>query len=116
LKTVFVFKLNLTVIAPYRTILWFSEYNSEKGLSAKYTKTINTFYKNPTMREFLNPVYFTRDKWLRYHSSMEGVPIEGDAEYETYFAKLNNKFDRDSESGLLCLNFVTYVYGGKINY
>jgi hypothetical protein len=45
---------------------------------------------------------------------MEGVPLKGDEGYEAYTAELNEKFDRDSVDGVLCLNEVTYVYSERI--
>jgi len=54
-----------------------------------YKKSTGDFYKNPVVREFPNPVFFTRDKWLLYFSSMEGVPLPSDSGYEEYTAELN---------------------------
>ena len=54
------------------------------------------------MREFQNPIYYTRDRWLQYHLSMEGVPQESDAKHEAYFAELNEIFNRGNEICYSC--------------
>ena len=92
-----------------------SIYNGETKLSPEYKKIMDAFYRNSNMREFPNPIYFTRDRWLLYHSSMEGVPMEGDVGYEAYTAELNNQFDRESVDGVLRLELMTYVYSGKMD-
>ena len=91
-----------------------SIFNGGVKISSGYEKSTGAFYKNPEVRKFSNPSYFTRDKWLLYYSSMEGVPLKGDKGYEAYTAELNEKFDRDSVDGVLCLNEVTYVYSERI--
>jgi len=78
--------------------------------SPRYKKSTGAFYRNPAMRTFPNPLFFTRDKWLMYYLSMEGVPQKGDAGYDAYTAELNERFDRDSIDGVLRLNQVTVVY------
>ena len=98
-------KPNLIVIS-----IW----NDGEKISSGYEKTTGAFYRNPNVRKFPNSSYFTRDKWLLYHASMEGVPFEGEEGYEAYTAELNEKFDRDSVDGVLCLNEVTYVYSERI--
>ena len=91
-----------------------SIWNGGATVSSGYEKATGAFYKNPNVQKFPNPHNFTRDKWLSYYSSMEGVPLKGDAGYEAYTAELNEKFDRDSVDGVLCLNEVTYVYSERI--
>ncbi|MCL1793923.1 MAG: methyltransferase domain-containing protein [Oscillospiraceae bacterium] len=82
--------------------------------SPRYKKSTEAFYKNPAVREFPNPLFFTRDKWLLYYLSMEGVPQKGDAGYGAYTAELNETFDRDAINGVLRLNQVTVVYSERI--
>jgi len=89
-------------------------FNGGDKVSAGYEKATGILYRNPDVYKFPNPQYFTRDKWLLYYASMEGVPLKGDAEYEVYTAELNEKFDRDNVDGVLCLNEVTYVYNERI--
>jgi ubiquinone/menaquinone biosynthesis C-methylase UbiE len=78
--------------------------------SPRYKKSTGAFYRNPAMRIFPNPLFFTRDKWLLYYLSMEGVPQKGDAGYDAYTAELNERFDRDNIDGVLRLNQVSVVY------
>ncbi|MCL2605188.1 MAG: class I SAM-dependent methyltransferase [Defluviitaleaceae bacterium] len=82
--------------------------------NANYLKSTSAFYKNPAVKEFPNPVYFTREKWLLYHSSMAGVPRETDAGYEAYTAEINDFFDRGNIDGLLRLNLITKIYSEAI--
>ena len=90
-------------------------FNDDPGEdNPRYKKSTGAFYKNPVVREFPNPVFFTREKWLLYFASMEGVPLESDASYESYTAELNNRFDRDSVDGILRFDLVTKVYSERI--
>jgi len=92
-----------------------SLFNYEHEGLGNYEKPINALYKNPVVREFPNPVYFTREKWLLYHASMAGVPMkESDAGYEEYTAELNKIFDRDSVDGILKQNLITKVYSERL--
>jgi len=90
-------------------------YNDDEAKgSSRYKKSTGDFYRNPIIRKFPNPVLFSREKWLLYFLSMEGVPQETDSGYEAYTKELNEKFDRDSVDKILCLNLVTYVYSEKL--
>jgi ubiquinone/menaquinone biosynthesis C-methylase UbiE len=101
-------KPNLLVISVYNA-------NEKTGKSSpRYKKSTEAFYQNPVVREFPNPLFFTRDKWLLYYLSMEGVPQKGDAGYDAYTAELNETFNRDSVDGVLRLNQVTVVYSERI--
>ncbi|MCL2507640.1 MAG: class I SAM-dependent methyltransferase [Oscillospiraceae bacterium] len=94
-----------------------SLYNQTPGKNesaSRYNKSTGSFYRNPEVRVFSNPVYFTRDNWLLYHTSMSGVPMESDAGYEKYTAELNAIFERDSVNGFLRLDFTTKVYSEQI--
>jgi ribosomal protein S18 acetylase RimI-like enzyme/ubiquinone/menaquinone biosynthesis C-methylase UbiE len=92
-------------------------YNDEPPYcSSRYKKSTGALYNNPVVREFPNPHFFTRDKWLLYFSSMEGVPQKSDAGYEAYTTELNDKFDRESVDGVLQLNLVTVVYSERIDF
>ena len=82
--------------------------------SERYKKSAGALYKKPAVRMFPNPVYFSRDKWLQYFLSMEGVPMEGDAGYESFAAELNERFDRNNTGGTLCLNLTTVVFSGYL--
>jgi SAM-dependent methyltransferase len=93
----------------------FTLFNAEKGEeNLRYQKSMRAFYHSPAVKEFPNPVLLTRDKWLLYFLSMEGVPLPFDSGYEAYAAELNERFDRNSENGVLRLNLITKVYSEKI--
>lgn len=79
----------------------------------RYQKSTSALYRNPIVREFPNPVFFTRDKWLLYFSSMAGIPQESDPGYEAHFIETNEIFDRDSVNGVLRYDFITRVYSER---
>lgn len=92
----------------------YADYRPADKISAGYEQVTGLFYRNPDIRKFPNPFYFTRDKWIIYNSSMEGVPLEGDKGYEAYNAELNEIFDRSNADGVVCLNQMTYVFSEQI--
>ena len=92
-----------------------TEYKTMDKVSEGYAKATGELYQNPDVRKFSNPIHFTRDKWLLYYSSMEGVPLEGEEGYESHTAELNDKFDRYNIDGIICLDLTTYVYSERIN-
>ena len=89
-------------------------FNGGNGGSASYEQALRALYRNPDVRKFPNPLYFTRDKWHLYYASMEGVPLKGEAGYEAWTAELNERFDRDSVDGALRENLMTYVYSERL--
>ena len=92
-----------------------SLYNHERnGNLSRYNKSTGEFYNNPTIVNFDNPIYFTKDKWLMYYYSMEGVPKESDKEYEEWNNKLIEKFDRESVNGILFHDLITNIFWEKI--
>jgi len=82
----------------------------DHGSPSRYEKSTGALFYNPVVREFSNPIRFTREKWLLYLSSMAGVPQPTDPGYEKFFSEMNEKFDRESAAGVLCLDMVTKVY------
>lgn len=91
-------------------------FNDDHGkVNPRYKKSTGALYKNPVVREFSNPVFFTRDKWLLYYASMEGVPLPSDSGYEAHTAEMNTIFNRDNVDGVLQLNQVTRVYSERLN-
>ncbi|GHU36946.1 hypothetical protein FACS1894105_08170 [Clostridia bacterium] len=89
------------------------KHNGAHGVSG-YDKSTVALYRNPVIREFQNPVYFTRDNWILYFSSMAGVPKETEPGYVAHIADINERFDRDNSNGLLRLDLVTKVYCEKL--
>jgi len=82
----------------------------DHGSPSRYEKSTEALFNNPVIREFSNPIRFTRKKWLLYISSMAGVPQPTDPGYEMYFSEMNEKFYRESAAGILRLDMVTKVY------
>jgi len=82
--------------------------------SPHYEKALGCFYGNPAVRKFSDPTFFTRGNWLLHYLSMEGVPMENEAEYDEWNAELDERFDRENVDGLLRLNLTTYVYSERI--
>jgi hypothetical protein len=99
-------KTNPLVVSVYNDNVTNGAY---KG-STRYKKSTGAFYQNPSVREFPNQQFFTREKWLLLYSSMSGVPQKSDTGYDAYIAELNETFDRDSVDGILRLNLLTVVY------
>ena len=83
------------------------------GVSEGYAKATGSLYKNPEIRKFPNPAFFTREKWHMYYSSMEGVPLVGEPGYEEHTAELNKVFDRDIADGVLRQELVTFIYSER---
>ena len=77
---------------------------------SNYRRSTGAFYKDPTVRDFPNPMDFTRERWLMYFASMSGVPQSTDSGYQTHTSKLNAIFDQHSENGLLHHELVTRIY------
>jgi len=94
------------------SFLVISLFNYERGNThsiSRYKKSTGSFFQNPIVREFSNSIYFSLERWMQYHHSMEGVPQEADVGYEDYFATQKELFDHNSEDGLLLVDFVTNV-------
>jgi len=71
------------------------------------------FFSNPTVREFPNPIFYTRERWIQHNASISDNPQSSDAEYDTHTAKMNEIFDRKSMDGLLRIDLITKVYSGS---
>jgi hypothetical protein len=68
------------------------------------------FFRNPTVREFPNPIFYTRENWLTFMLSHAGVPAPSDPGYAGYVNEMNAIFDRENINGLLRRDAVTKVY------
>ncbi|MDR0294063.1 MAG: hypothetical protein LBH95_07930 [Oscillospiraceae bacterium] len=73
------------------------------------------FFTNPAAKEFLNPVSYTRDSWLRYMTSHSHDPLPSDPGYEAHIAEMNAMFGRENENGLMRRGTVTKVYSERID-
>jgi ubiquinone/menaquinone biosynthesis C-methylase UbiE len=81
------------------------------GSSAAFNiSSTETFYTAPIVREFPNPIYYTRESWLTYMSSHSHSPLPTDEDYAKHMAEMNTVFNREQVDGLLCTEVVTKVY------
>jgi hypothetical protein len=65
---------------------------------------------SPTVREFPNPQFYTRESWLTYMTSHSHDPLPADEGYAAHIAEMNAVFDRENADGLLRRDVVTAVY------
>ncbi|MDR3344798.1 MAG: class I SAM-dependent methyltransferase [Oscillospiraceae bacterium] len=85
--------------------------NTPGGSSIAHSKlSTDVFFKNPTVQEFSNPIYYTRKHWLTYMTSHSHDPLPTDSGYTAHIAEMNAVFDRESKDGLLLREVVTKVY------
>ena len=96
---------------PNTVVITLFNYNpNESHGILRYNKSTSALYRNPIIREFPNPIQFTRANWILYFSSMAGVPQPSDSGYEAYITEMKEEFDRDNVDGLLHLDLVTKIY------
>ena len=87
------------------------------GSSIEYSKqSTEVFFTNPTVKEFPNPIFYTRDRWIQYMTSHSHDPLPSDPGYETHITEMNVIFDRENVNGLLRRDVVTKVYGERIEF
>lgn len=87
-------------------------YNSIPGIGnpENYKRSTSLFYRNPTVREFPNPIFYTRENWLVYMLSHAGVPLPFEPNYDGYIKEINAIFDAENIDGLLRRDAITKVY------
>lgn len=73
-------------------------------------QAVDSFFSNPRIWTFYNPINYTRDKWLAYIQSQDHSPLPSDPGYDAHIATLNEIFDRDSIDGLLPCDRITKIY------
>jgi SAM-dependent methyltransferase len=96
-------KGNTLVIAVYN--------NTPGGGSIAHSKlSTDAFFTSPAVREFPNPIYYTRESWLSYMTSHSHDPLPTDAGYAAHIADMNAAFDKEQVDGLLLREVVTKVY------
>lgn len=91
-------------------------YNNTPGGSSTTLSNQSTevFYTNPTVREFPNPMFYTRESWLAYMTSHSHDPLPSDPGYTAHIAEVNTIFDHENIDGLLRRDVVTMVYSERI--
>lgn len=80
------------------------------GMISLSKRTVDAFFTNPTVLEFPNPMYYTRESWLAYIASMDDSPLPDSPEYDEHIAEINSIFDRESTEGLMHSDRVTKIY------
>jgi len=89
--------------------------NTPGGSSIEYGKqSTSVFFRNPVVREFPNPMYYTRESWLQYMTSHSHDPLPSDPAYDKHIAEVNAIFDSENVDGLICREVVTKVYSEKM--
>ena len=100
-------KSDVLVIAIYN--------NTPGGSSITHSKqSTDVFFKSPTVREFPNPMFYTRESWLQYMTSHSHDPLPSDPGYDAHIAEMNAVFDRENVDGLLRRDVVTKIYSERI--
>jgi len=96
-------KPGIMVIAVYN--------NTSGGNSSKHSKlSTEMFFANPVVREFPNPIFYTRESWQQYMTSHSHDPLPSDPDYAVHIAEIDAMFDRENVDGILHRNVVTKVY------
>jgi ubiquinone/menaquinone biosynthesis C-methylase UbiE len=92
-------------------------YNSMRdysGSTRHHKQATDAFFSNPTVREFSNPITYSRESWLVYMMSHSQDPLPSDPGYARHIAEANAVFDRENIDGLLHRDIVTRVYSEKL--
>ena len=97
-------------------ILVITVYNNVPGGSSitHCKQSTDVFYKNPTVREFPNPILYSRESWLQYMTSHSHDPLPSDPGYDAHIAEMNAIFDRENIDRFLRRNVVTKVYSERL--
>ena len=72
------------------------------------------FFVNPTMREFSNPILYTREQWIAYRMSHALDPLPSASGYAAHITEVNEQFDRESMDGFLQRDIVTKLFHADI--
>ena len=90
--------------------------NTPGGSSITHSKlSTEVFFTNPTVREFPNPIFYTREKWLTYMTSHSHDPLPYDPKYAEHITEMNAAFDRKNVNGLLRRDVITKVFSERVN-
>jgi len=92
-------------------------YNSTPGgSSAAHSKdSTKNFFETPTVREFPNPIRYTREKWVTYMTSHSYDPLPSDPNFDKHIAEVNAIFDKENLGGFLHRKVVTKIYHEKVS-
>jgi len=70
----------------------------------------DAFFIDPMVREFPNPVSYTREKWIQYMTSHSHDPLPDDPGYNEHMREMNVLFDQQSINGMIHHDVVAKVY------
>jgi ubiquinone/menaquinone biosynthesis C-methylase UbiE len=85
--------------------------NNPEGSSPKLSKlSTDEFYKNPTVTEFDNPIYYSRDEWLNFRLSHSHDPKPGDENYEAHIEEVKRQFGERAFEEKIVLNITTRIF------
>lgn len=76
--------------------------------------SMDAFFENPAVREFSNPIFFTRENWLQFMTSHSHDPLPSDSGYKAHIAKMNAVFDCENTDGLLRRDVTTIVCSERV--
>ena len=89
--------------------------NTPGGSSITHSKqSTDVFYKNSTIKEFPNPMLYSRESWLQYMTSHSHDPLPSDPGSDAHITEMNAVFDRENVDGFLRRDVVTKVYSERI--
>jgi ubiquinone/menaquinone biosynthesis C-methylase UbiE len=89
--------------------------NTPGGSSVVHSQqSTDVFFTNPAVREFPNPIFYTRESWLQYMTSHSHDPLPNDPGYAAHIAEADAIFDREATGGLIRRDVVTTVYSERI--
>jgi ubiquinone/menaquinone biosynthesis C-methylase UbiE len=93
-------------------VLVIAVYNKTPGGSsiAHSKNSTEIFFTNPNVKNFPNPMFYTRESWLQYRLSHSHDPLPTDSNYAAHIAEVNAEFERENEGGFLKREVVTTVY------
>ncbi|MCL2153727.1 MAG: GyrI-like domain-containing protein [Oscillospiraceae bacterium] len=99
----------------------FSLYNSTPGdnyipgshrLSSR--RAAESFFKNPIIRKFSNPIFYTRERWISHNASISDSLQTSDDGYKTHSDEISQIFDLNNIDGFLRVEMETTVHSESI--
>lgn len=89
--------------------------NTPGGSSISHSKlSTDVFFTNPTVREFPNPTFYSRESWIAYMTSHSKDPLPTDPEYTAHISEVNAIFDRENVDGFLRRDVITKVFSERV--
>ena len=89
--------------------------NTPGGSSMTHSReSTDVFFSNPSVREFPNPMFYSRERWLAYMMSHSQNPLPSDPRYAEHIAEVNAIFDSENIDGLLRRDVITKVFSERI--